>query len=75
MSKHTVQFITVTKYLLLNEYIVEFPFKVFPARQGVWSLISGLFKFETMNGLSNLPYENTEIYYDRHLLSAWKETL
>lgn len=68
-------FVTVTKYLLLNEYIEEFPFKVFSARQGVYSLISGLCKFETLNSLSNMPYKNTEIYNGRLLLSAWKETL
>jgi len=49
---HTrVLFVTVTKYLLLNEYMLEFPFNVFPARKGIWSLISGLYKFETLNGV------------------------
>jgi len=45
------------------------------AIQGVWSLVSGLCKFETLNGLSNMPCKNTEIYNGRRLLSAWKETL
>jgi len=61
--------------LLLNEYMVAFPFNVFPGRKGVWSLISGLYKSETLIGLSNMPYKNTEIDSGRHLLSAWKERL